>query len=111
MKKTVIIQIEIEGFHNYPNAPKEVDFLSHNHRHSFKIKIGYRVNDVNREKEIFLCRDEVKNYLFNQFGNPCKFHAMSCEMIATTIVKSFKKDNVIWCEVWEENTGGARVEL
>lgn len=111
MKKTVIIQIEIEGFHNYPNAPKEVNFLSHNHRHSFKIKVGYRVNDLNREKEIFLCRDEVKSYLFNKFGNPCKFNAMSCEMIASEIIKYFEKDDVVWCEVWEENTGGARIEL
>ena len=63
MKTTVITQFEVEGFHNYPEAPKQVDFLSSNHRHTFIIKCGYEVEDLNREKEIFICRDEVKSYL------------------------------------------------
>mgnify|MGYP003649791860 FL=1 len=32
-------------------------------------------------------------------------------MIAHDIMKEFKQDNMIWCEVWEEETGGAKVEL
>ena len=111
MKNIVIIQFEIEGFHNYPNAPKEVDFLSFNHRHNFKIKAGYEVLDLNREREIFICRDEVKSYLNESFGMPCQFKNMSCEMIAKEILEFAQEDGMIWCEVWEENTGGARIEL
>lgn len=108
---TVIIQFEVEGFHNYPDAPKEVKFLSFNHRHTFKIKAGYKVTDLNREREIFICRDEVLSYLNESFGVPCQFGAMSCEMIANEILEFSKEDGMIWCEVWEEETGGARVEL
>ena len=111
MKKTVIIQFEIEGFHHYPNAPKEVEFLSYNHRHTFKVKCGYKVEDLNREKEIFIYRDIVKKYLIKQYGNPSQFKNMSCEMIAEEILKQYTKDDMIWCEVWEEETGGAKVEL
>ena len=111
MKKNVIIQFEIEGFHHYPNAPKEVEFLSLNHRHTFKIKCGYQVEDLNREKEIFICRDIVKKFLFNKYGMPCQFQNMSCEMIAEEILKQYTEDDMIFCEVWEEETGGARVEL
>tara|TARA_R110000787_G_scaffold70091_1_gene155795 strand:- start:5558 stop:5935 length:378 start_codon:yes stop_codon:yes gene_type:complete len=111
MKKTVIVQFEIEGFHHYPNAPKEVIFLAHNHRHTFKIKCGYEVSDMNREKEIFIQINIVKKHLIDTFGTPCYFNAMSCEMIAHDIMKEFKQDNMIWCEVWEEETGGAKVEL
>lgn len=111
MKKTVIAQFEIEGFHHYPNSPKQVSFLRYNHRHSFIIKVGYSVTDSNREKEIFLCRDEIKSYLIESYGFPCLFGAMSCEMIAEEILQFSNEDGVVWVEVWEENTGGSRVEI
>jgi hypothetical protein len=38
MKNTIIIQFEIEGFHNYPDAPEKVAFLSLKHRHTFQTK-------------------------------------------------------------------------
>jgi hypothetical protein len=111
MKKTVIIQFEVEGFHHYPTAPKEVSFLADNHRHTFVVKAGYSVNDLNREKEIFIERDYIREYLNEAFGSPCQFGAMSCEMIASEILEYAETDGMIWCEVWEEETGGARVEL
>ena len=111
MKKTVVINLEVEGFHYYPNAPKEVAFLGDNHRHTFVITAGYRVEDLNREKEIFIERDYIREYLTESFGSPCQFKAMSCEMIAAEILEYAATDGMIWCEVWEENTGGARVEL
>lgn len=111
MKNTVIVQFQVEGFHNYPDAPKQVEFLKHNHRHTFIVKAGYNVNDLNREREIFISRDEVLFYLNEAFGVPCQFDSMSCEMIANEILEFAKDDGMVWCEVWEENTGGARVEL
>lgn len=111
MKRTVIIQFEIEGFHHYPNPPKEVEFLSYNHRHTFVVKCGYKVSELDREKEIFICRDIIKQSLIKKYGNPCQFKNMSCEMIAEEILYEYKKENMIWCEVWEEETGGAKVEI
>ena len=32
-------------------------------------------------------------------------------MIAYDIINNYKEKNMIWCEVWEEETGGARVEI
>lgn len=111
MKSTVIIRFEIEGFHNYPNAPKEVEFLSNQHRHTFVVKCGYKVKDLNREREIFICREQVKKYIDKSFGTPCQFNAMSCEMIATEILQFGIEGGMVWCSIWEENTGGAKVEL
>ena len=111
MKSTVIVQFEIEGFHFYKGAPQEVSFLENNHRHTFMIKAGYSVTDLNREKEIFICRDQVKEYLNEAYGVPCVFGGMSCEMIAKEILDFGTEDGMIWCEVWEELTGGARVEI
>lgn len=111
MKAIVITQFEIEGFHNYPYAPDSVRFLSYDHRHTFIIKCGYEVEDLNRQKEIFICRDELKSYLGETYGMPAQFKNMSCEMIAKEILMFAKCDGMIWCEVWEESTGGARIEL
>lgn len=110
MKTEVVIQISVEGFHNYPGAPEQVKFLSYNHRHTFIIKCAYQVTDLNREKEIFICRDEVLQYLYECYGVPCDFGAMSCEMIAKEILDYGEVDGMVWCEVWEENTGGAIVK-
>ena len=111
MKTEVIIQMEVQGFHQYPDAPKIVNFLSYSHRHTFIIKCSYLVNHLNRDKEIFICRDEILSYLYESYGNPCQFNSMSCEMIAMDILEFAKEDGMIWCEVWEENTGGAKVML
>lgn len=109
-KNTVIIQLTVEGFHNYPDAPLKVDFLENRHRHSFIVKLGFEVLDLNREIEIFIQRDEVLFYLNESYGSPCEFGSMSCEMIAKELFEHFEDDGAIWVEVWEENTGGARVE-
>lgn len=111
MNTTVIVQFEIDGFHNYLEAPYEVKFLANPHRHSFIVKCGYKVNHDNRDKEIFICRDMVRDYLYESYGNPCLFENMSCEMIAKDILEFSLVDGMVWCEVWEENTGGAIVEI
>lgn len=111
MKTTVIVRLEVDGFHNYPTPPSEVHFLSYLHRHSFVITFAYKVSSLDREKEIFICRDEVKSYLYKTYGSPCRFKNMSCEMIAKDILNKYFSDGMIWCEVWEENTGGAKVEI
>jgi hypothetical protein len=111
MNKQVIAQMTIDGFHNYPLAPKKVNFLQFNHRHQFKIKLAYKVEGLDREKEIFIARDEIINYINESYGVPAKFGSMSCEMIAMEILEFGLDDGVVWVEVWEEETGGARVEV
>ena len=109
--KTVILDFDVEGYHSYPNAPKEVEFLSYPHRHIFQIRAGYRVTDSNREREIFIEQDNVKNYLGEVFGVPCQFENMSCEMIAEEILEFAQEDGCVWVEVFEDGKGGARVDL
>jgi len=109
--KTVILDFEVEGFHYYPNAPKVVDFLKDRHRHLFQIRAGYKVNDSNREKEIFIQQDFLKEYLTESYGYPCEFKNMSCEMIAEDLLDFIKEDSGIWIEVFEDGKGGARVDL
>lgn len=110
IKHTVITDFEIEGFHNYPNPPKQVDFLKHNHRHLFQIRVGYQVTDTNRELEIFIQQDMVKDYINDSYGVPANFNNMSCEMIALDILEFTKDDGSVFVEVFEDGKGGARAE-
>jgi hypothetical protein len=110
MATIVIVEFQIEGFHYYPTPPKKVEFLANKHRHSFIIKAGYKVKNLDREKEIFIEREYLKHYLTETYGSPCEFGPMSCEMIATKLLEYGAPEKMCWCEVWEENTGGARVE-
>lgn len=110
-KAQVICQIQVEGLHSYPDAPTQVDFLASKHRHTFKIKFAYNVTDLNREKEIFIMREEVLGYFKYTYGTPADFGSLSCEQIALGVLDLIVPDGGVWCEVWEEETGGARVEV
>jgi hypothetical protein len=113
MKASIIIALDIEGFHHYPNAPEEVNFLSHRHRHQFKIKIGFFVSDLNRELEFFLLREFIEKRIHGEFGYPAEFGARSCEMIANWIIGDLQDHefNLSFVEVWEEEIAGARIDL
>lgn len=110
-KKTVILDFDLVGFHFYRDAPEEVDFLKHIHRHLFQFRMGYKVIKTDREIEIFLTEDEIKDYLNESYGSPCVFNGMSCEMIAEELLQFAKDDGCIWVEVFEDSKGGARVDL
>jgi len=111
MKTFVKLDFDVVGFHQYINAPKQVEFLKYNHRHDFNIKVKYLVTDLDREKEIFIQTDFLKEYLYESYGNPCQFNGMSCEMIAKEIFEFGKIDGIVSVEVLEDNRGGAIVEI
>lgn len=106
----VIIKLTIEGFHNWPDAIDEVDFLEHRHRHSFEIEAAVRVSHTDRDKEIFLLRNMVREYLNESYGYPCEFGSMSCEDIAVELFEFLQPENPIYVKVMEEQTGGAKIQ-
>jgi hypothetical protein len=109
---TVIGAVVVPGFHQYDGAPASVGFLAARHRHEFQVKFGLRVVSDNREQEIFLCRQAVVEYLESAYGSPCEFGGMSCEMLAADVLTwGAGSMGMVWCEVWEEQTGGARVQV
>lgn len=93
----------VDGFHFYPEAPQEVAFLRNNHRHQFHIRTTFQVEDSNREIEIFMMQDKIRNFLEGKYGSPCNFQNMSCEMIAQDICDHF---SAVKCIVLEDGCGG-----
>lgn len=107
----VVVKLQIEGFHFWKDAPKEVEFLRDNHRHIFHIECIKAVTHGDRDVEIILFKREVSNYLMRQYGKfgiiqTLDFGPMSCEMIAEELIEAF---DLISCKVLEDNENGAYV--
>jgi hypothetical protein len=105
MKTQIGVQLQVEGFHNWPDAPDEVAFLRHRHRHMFHIECRLTVSHADRDVEFFLLKRAIQRHMYHQYSkdhrsdNICEFGAMSCEMIAIEIMGAFDID---WCKVSED---------
>jgi len=108
MKKYIITKNHIEGFHRYPEAKNDIEFLSSPHRHIFFIDCCFQIQHNNREIEIFQQQKIIENTLYKKFGAPCQFDTMSCEDICEFLMNSF--DNLSQVIVKEDNQGGACIQ-
>lgn len=82
MKKLLYIKTRFIGFHNWPNAPKPVEYLRALHRHEFRVTVVVEVAGSDREVEFHLLRidvDAAAKKLVKELGfTP----SMSCEQMA-----------------------------
>lgn len=104
MKRFVETFNQIEGFHRYPDAPKECIYLSARHRHIFAIRCAFQVSHNNRELEINTMQNQIEDYLTGKYGRPAELNSMSCEDIAEELMNKF---DCSFVQVLEDNYGGA----
>lgn len=109
-KTTTIITHRAPGFHHWPNAPGEVGYLSHPHRHMFMYVAGFVVQHDDRDVEFHT----VQAWLRDLINDNHDFGAMSCEMIAKWVSSQLVGAGhrpPSFVEVWEDGEHGARVEF
>jgi len=108
-KTSIIVRWQFEGFHFYGDAPVDVKFLRHDHRHLFKCSAKIEVTHDDRELEFFLVQRKLKS----TFGDG-QMNFMSCEMIAKEIL-SFLQNTYgfrdMEIEVSEDGENSAVVEF
>lgn len=113
MDKVVYCKFNIEGFHYWEGAIKTTEkYLSNMHRHIFYFKCGVGVEGDDREIEFIKLRREIKQFLVNNYGLPCNFDTLSCEMIAKHIIMFLKSkygDRHYVIDVSEDNENGALI--
>lgn len=112
MKYQIITHNQIIGCHQWPNAPKEYEYLRYKHRHVFVIRCKFDVSHTDREIEIndmqdFIQQQIQKNFETRNFGLGVDFGFMSCEEIGEWCINYFK--DCVECEVLEDGFGGAIV--
>lgn len=113
MKIFIIVNLQVEGTHNWPECPiEEVSFLKHRHRHIFHITCKKEVSHNDRQIEIIRLKRQIEYHLRKSFGEGelsaegCFFGRMSCEDIALHLLNKF---NLYSCTVLEDNENGAQI--
>lgn len=102
MKKIfIVVNVQKEGFHRWPTAPKEVDFLKHRHRHIFHIRAVKAVKHTDRDIEIITFKNKIETWMMHEWG------WMSCEMIAEACLRKYDLEE---CEVTEDGENGAIIK-
>jgi hypothetical protein len=114
VKTFICVKTCFEGWHNWPEAPIEIEFLRFPHRHLFYVEVKLPVLHDDRQLEFFIVKrflDETIKMLY-----PSKvLKQRSCEMMAKElleeIVKKFKIKRGITISISEDNENGAIVEI
>ena len=78
-KSFIKVSFQKEGIHKYPNAPKEVEFLRHPHRHMFHFHVTLEVFHDDRDVEFIIFKRELENLFEN---GTMQANNKSCEMLA-----------------------------
>lgn len=83
MKRYIVVRTQREGFHRWPNAPKQVGFLKNLHRHIFKIEVQIPVTHNDRELEYFIVQRKLNEFLTKVMHKLDE--SASCELIAESL--------------------------
>ena len=105
--RKIWVTATFEGMHQYKNAPDEVAFLKHLHRHIFHVKVSLEVFHNDREVEFIMFKNEIAAISKN-------LNHESCEMMAENILKYVEKNypgRSCSVSVSEDNENGATVTL
>lgn len=104
----IFVTFEVLGIHCYPEAPEDVAYLRHPHRHIFKYKVGIEVEHDNRAVEFH----QFKKWCLGWYGENNNNNNKSCEMLARELATKIHHQYnpvKIEIEVWEDGECGARL--
>lgn len=104
MVNYIFITTRFEGYHQYPDAPKEVEFLKDRHRHMFGVKVWVEVHN-NEDIEPIIFKRDVAILLRKQ-----ELNDMSCQMISDYLYDNLSKNYLnrkFIIEVSEDNELGS----
>ena len=109
MNTYIKIKTQFEAYHSWPNAPEEVAFLRHLHRHLFKCVVKIEVNHSDRELEFFIFKKEVDKLIKRMLKS--LRNEKSCEQMASWLLNKLKEEysRYIQVEVSEDGENSAIV--
>lgn len=106
MKTLIVIKLNFEAIHCWPECPFEsVAFLRQKHRHIFYVTIKWTVGHQDRDKEFIIMKREVQEYINKHWARQ-DLGRKSCEMMATELLVTFGAQFV---SVFEDDENGAEV--
>ena len=91
MRTSIIVKFDIEGFHQWPDAPDEFRELRSKHGHVFHFECFIPVTEADRQLEFLKVRRELIAALKASYGKePSDFRGMSCEMLADSLARTIQ---------------------
>lgn len=83
-QRNIFVKFQKEGIHCYPDAPDEVAYLRHPHRHMFHFDVCIEVFHDDRELEFIM----FKNWLISLYDSgTLQLDHQSCEMMADALAE------------------------
>lgn len=119
---SVFVTFDFVGFHRWPDAPLEVEYLRDRHRHLFKCRVDIAVESQDRQIEYHMLKrailDEMAVHngtgVLSGFGYEFELLSNSCEAIAgwlLELVRLVQPDRPYYrVEVSEDGENGSIVE-
>ncbi|HOL14170.1 MAG TPA: hypothetical protein PLD61_07345 [Bacillota bacterium] len=108
MKKLIAVRTQFEGIHCYPDAPEEVRFLRHPHRHVFHVELQIEVYHNDRELEFIIVKRNLEVYINQTLKN---VSSKSCEAMAELIRnyahERWGENRLVNVGVFEDGENGA----
>lgn len=107
VNRQIFITFQKEGIHCYPDAPNNVEFLKHQHRHIFHFRVTLSVTHNDRDVEFILFKRELEN-LYT--GGTMLMNYRSCEMLGEELIEYISREypnRQIQVEVSEDGENGA----
>lgn len=105
MKSFINVRFEIFGKHNWPKPIfDDVEFLKYPHTHTFKFRCKFAVTHTNRDREFYMVKKEIINFLDVYFKTELRimdFRDSSCEKLASILMNQFS--DMLECEVSEDD--------
>lgn len=108
MKTCIFVRSQFEAIHYWADAPEEVGFLRHPHRHMFHVEVELQVTDLDRELEFFLVKAKL-DHLLEAWNNITVL--FSCEKFCSIIYRALSRPfpSITKVEVSEDGENGARL--
>ena len=112
--KSIWITDRFTRLHHWPDAPADVGFLRHPHRHVFVIRVWIKVEHNDRDVEFFQAKRILRSICAEWDDPYLEFEAVraSCEDIAEDILTKMRARYYSTCykvEVSEDGENGAEV--
>jgi hypothetical protein len=113
LKMFIIVKTRFEGWHVWPDAPIEVDFLKCVHRHIFYVEAKIPVSHDDRQLEFFMVKRFIDEFIYSKYPEG-KLKSKSCEMLAEEILNTLQSNyelrKGVAVGVYEDGENGAIVE-
>jgi len=110
---SITVSFSQVGFHCWPDAPAEVEYLRAKHRHRFDVKLTLKnLHRVDREQEFHLVQAWAKG-TFDPILNEAPKHGWSCEEMARrlAVAARLKYRTNVEVHVSEDGENGSTVGL